>query len=201
MSWRSGFVLTTLLLVIPALRAQESVTPGMRVKVKMDRVPGILAKTAEVRGMVVSTTGDTLFLELEPGTRWSKSGSPTFAVPRDGIIQLSVSRGRGPQPLAGAAYGGIGGVMLGLSVLTLLCGEEDIEPGPGEGDKNTCTLSDVGSILFFTAILGVGGAVGGLVVGTIFGGERWQGISTDRWRLSVHRGAAGSMGAGLSLSF
>ena len=203
MSRRSGFVLTTLLLLAASLYAQASVAPGTRVKLQVHGVPGIASgKPAEIRGRVVSTSGDTLLLVLEPSKERSKTANSTFAVPLDAITQLSISRGHGLRPLTGALYGGIGGVALGLSVLTLLCGEADVELGPGEGDKTTCTLSDIGGILLFTSILGVGGAVGGLVVGTIFGGgEKWQPMPTDRWRVSLRPGANGGTDVGLTLSF
>lgn len=198
MSRRFGFVFPTLLFLAGSLNAQAS---GARVKLRVQGVPGIAsAKPTEVRGRVVSNFSDTLLLVLERNKERSDSANSTFAVPFDAITQLSVSRG-GLKPLTGAAYGGIGGVALGLSVLSLLCGETDVELGPGEGDKNTCSLSDVGAILLFTGILGVGGAVGGLVVGAIFGGEHWQTVPRDQWRVSLRPGAGGGASIGLTLSF
>lgn len=179
---RSGFFLTTLLLLAASLHAQASLAPGTWVK-----LPGIVSgEPAEIQGGVAS------------------SASSAFVVPLDAITRLAISRGHGLRPLTGALYGGLGGLALGFTVLTALCGEQDVELGPGEGDKNSCTSSDFGAILVLTSILGVAGAVGGLVVGTVatlVSGEYRQPMPTDRWRISMRPGVDGETGVGLTFSF
>ncbi len=163
-------------------------------------LPNGALKERERKGTILSRSGDTLFVRLDADPRPPESIGSPYAVPLDAVRTIAVYRGRGPQPLKGAMYGGLGGVGIGLTVLSILCGEEDVQPGPDEGDKNTCTLSDIGGILLFTAMLGAAGAVGGLIVGMFVWDERWEPVPTERWRFGM-RPIDGGLGVRLSFAF
>jgi hypothetical protein len=197
---RSFAVALTVLLPFPALLPAQSVmAPGTRVKLRELRSDDI--KDRERTGTILSQTGDTLFLRLEGDPRTADSIGTPYAVPLGAVRDLAIYRGRGPQPLKGVLYGGGGGLAVGLTVLLVLCGEKDVQPGPDEGDKDTCTLSDIGGILLFTAMLGAAGAVGGLVVGMFIWHDRWETVPTDRWRFGLHPIEGGGMGFRFSAAF
>lgn len=193
-------VALTVLLLLPALLpAQNAMAPGTRVKLRELRSDAL--KESERTGTILSQAHDTLFLRLEADPRAADSIGTPYAVPLGAVRDLAIYRGRGPQPLKGALYGGGGGFAVGLTVLSVLCGEKDVQPGPDEGDKNTCTLSDIGGILLFTAMLGAAGAVGGLIVGMFIWHDRWESVPTDRWRFGIRRIEGGGMGFRFSAAF
>ena len=197
---RSFAVALTVLLPFPArLPAQSAMAPGTRVKLRELRSDDI--KDRERTGTILRQTGDTLFLRLEGDPRAADSIGTPYAVPLGVVRDIAIYRGRGPQPLKGALYGGGGGLAVGLTVLSVLCGEKDVQPGPDEGDKDTCTLSDIGGILLFTAMLGAAGAVGGLVVGMFIWHDRWETVPTDRWRVGLRSIEGGGIGFRFSAAF
>jgi hypothetical protein len=187
-------ILATLVLCSPTLQAQEAVPPGTYVRLKVIES----AKLKVMRGTVVNQVGDSLYLTF---TDAPDPAATPYAVPLAAVQQIAVFRGRGPKPLEGAWKGAVTGLALGFGVLSYLCGEEDVQLGPGDGAKNNCTLSDFGAILLFSAVLGVAGGAVGLVVGTIVGGETWHSVPAKRWRPTVRPAPGGAVGVGLSFSF
>ncbi|HEU5261658.1 MAG TPA: hypothetical protein VFU41_09590 [Gemmatimonadales bacterium] len=194
-----GISLAALLLAPAAALAQDSIAVGTRVKVRAHYVPGIEGQQpTELRGTVAGHAGDTLLLRIEPQ---KAPAADVVAIPLASVSYLARSRGHGPQPLRGAWYGFGSAVGLGLVTLSALCGEEDIDPGPGEDTPETCSLSDVGHILLGTAALSVVGGAVGLVVGTVVGGERWKSAPLESLRISVRSAPDGSVGLGLVVHF
>jgi hypothetical protein len=193
---RPGVAVVGGLLLLPtALLAQDPlVTVGTRVRLTTHQPAGPdSGKTEELQGTVSGWRGDTLVLRVHKGL--------LTAVPSGTVSRLLVPGGRAPDPLGGAAKGMAVGAGVGFAVLGALCGEEDIDPGPGEGGKSSCTFSDLGVLLLGTAALTVAGGVTGLVVGTVVGAERWRPVAMPRARLSVRPLPGGAVGVGLALRF
>ncbi len=184
---RSLAVIGALLLVPATLAAQEPlVAAGTRVR--------LTTKALEkVDGTVTEWRGDTIVLSPKKGLLTS--------VPMGDVVDLLVVRGRRSNPWGGAVKGMVIGGGTGLVVLAALCGEEDIDPGAGEGSPNTCSWSDVGFLLMGTGALTVAGGAVGLVVGTIVGTDRWQPAVLPSARLSVRPLPRGGVGVGFALSF
>ncbi len=175
---RSLNVIGALLLAPATLAAQEPlVAAGTRVR--------LTTKALEkLEGTVTEWRGDTLVVRPKKGLLTS--------VPMGEVNDLLVVRGRRPDPWGGAVKGMMVGAGTGVVILSALCGEEDIDPGPGEGGPGACTWSDVGFLLMGTGILTVAGGVVGIVVGTIVGTDRWRPVA-----LPSSRG----VGVGFSLRF
>ena len=184
---RSLSVVGVLFLVPAALTAQESLAAvGARVRVTT------MARE-NLEGTVTAWRGDTMVLRPKKGL--------LTEVPIGEVSSLSVVRGRRPNPLGGAAKGMIIGAGTGVAVFSALCGEEDIDPGPGEGNPDACSWSDAGFLLMGTGILTVAGGAVGLVAGTIVGTDRWRPVAMPAARLSVRPLSGGGVGVGFSLRF
>lgn len=193
---RSGVIAVVGLLLQPvALAAQDAVVAeGTRVRLTARQLSGPdSGKTQKLKGTVAGWRGDTLVLRLHNGL--------LTAMPIGSVTRLSVPGGRRPDPLGGAFKGMVVGGAAGLAVLTALCGEEDIDPGAGEGDPNSCSTSDAGYLLLGTAALAVAGAATGLLVGTVVGAEDWRPVGLPAPRLSLHTLPGGAVGVGVSLRF
>ena len=192
----NGVIMVVGLLLQPAaLPAQDPVVAeGTRVRLTARQLRGPdSGKTENLKGTVAGWRGDTLVLRVHKGL--------LTAVPLGSVSRLSVPGGRGPDPLGGAFKGMLVGGGAGLAVLTALCGEEDLDPGAGEGDPNSCSTNDVGFLLLGTAALAAAGAATGLVVGTVVGAERWRPVGLPSPRLSLRGLRGGAVGIGLSLRF
>lgn len=192
---RDASVVSGLLLLPALLLAQESIARvGTRVRLTARTHSGPDSWTTEhFKGTVAGWRGDTVVLRVKDGL--------LTAVPVNTVSRFAVSRGRTPDPVGGALKGLGAGAAVGLIVLGTLCGEEDIDPGPGEGDEDSCTLSDVGVLLLGTGFLAVAGGAAGLVVGTVIGAERWRPVPLGAARLSIGPLPGGAMGVGLALRF
>jgi hypothetical protein len=187
-------LLVTLSLLSTTLPAQEAVAPGTYVRLKVIESD----KLKVMRGTIVNQVGDSLYLTF---TDVPDPAATPYAVPLAAVRQIAVFRGRGPKPLEGAWKGAVTGLALGFGTLSYLCGEQDVQLGPGDGAKDNCTLSDFGAILLFSAVLGVAGGAVGLVVGTIVGGETWHTVPPKHWRPTLRPGSGGGVGVGLSFAF
>jgi len=176
------------LLLGPGMLAGQApiVAAGTRVR--------LTTKTLErLEGTVTEWRGDTIVLSPKKGLLTS--------VPMGEVSELSVVRGRRPNPWGGAVKGMMLGGGTGLVVLAALCGEEDIDPGAGQGGPNACSWSDVGFLLMGTGVLTVAGGAVGLVVGTIVGTDAWRPVALPGARLSVSPLPRGGVGVGFSLRF
>ena len=147
----------------------------------------------KLEGTVTAWRGDTIVLRHKKGL--------LTTVPMGEVNDLLVVRGRRPNPWGGAVKGMMLGAGTGLVILSALCGEEDIDPGAGEGGPDACSWSDVGFLMLGTGVLTVAGGVVGIVVGAVVGTERWQPVVLPQARLSVRPLRGGSVGVGFSLRF
>lgn len=184
---RSPSLVGVLLLVPAALASQESLVPvGTRVRLTT-------SARERVEGTVTAWRGDTLVLRPKKGL--------LTTVPIGDVSDLLVVRGRRPDPWGGAVKGMMAGGGTGLVILAALCGEQDIDPGPGEGGPDSCSWSDVGFLLMGTGALTVAGGAVGLVVGTIVGTDRWRPVDLPSARLSLRPLSGGAVGLGFSVRF
>ena len=175
-----------LLASAPAWAQDPVVAPGTRVR--------ITTRAHErLEGTVTEWRGDTLTLRPKKGL--------LTEVPMSEVSDLSVVRGRRPNPLGGAVKGMVLGAGTGLVILGALCGEEDIDPGAGEGSPDACSWSDFGFLLMGTGALTVAGGAVGLVVGTVVGTDAWRPVALPGARLSVRSLPRGGVGVGFSVRF
>ena len=176
-----------MLLAAAPLSLQDPLVPtGTRVRITTHTLDRLEGTVAEWRG-------DTIVLRAKKGL--------LTAVPIAEVSDLSAVRGRRPNPWGGAVKGMMLGAGTGLVVLSALCGEEDIDPGAGEGSPNACSWSDVGFPLMGTGALTVAGGAVGLVVGTVVGTDAWRPVALPGARLSVRALPRGGVGLGFSLRF
>lgn len=184
---RTLSVVGVLSLVPAALPAQESlVAVGARVRVTT-------TARENLEGTVTAWRGDTMVLRATKGL--------LTEVPIGEVSSLSVVRGRRPNPLGGAVKGMLVGGGAGVAVFSAICGEADIDPGPGDSDPGACSSSDAWFLLMGTGAAAVAGGVVGLVAGTIVGADRWRPVATPATRLSVRPLSGGGLGVGFSLRF
>ncbi len=184
---RSLIVMSTLLLGPATLAAQEPiVAAGSRVRLTTKGLE-------KVEGTITEWRGDTIVLRPKKGL--------LTEVPMDQVSDLSVVRGRRPNPVGGAVKGMVVGGAAGLAVFGALCGEEDIDPGPDDGGPGVCSWSDAWFLLMGTGALAVAGGVVGLVTGTIVGTDAWRPVAIPAARLSVRPLNGGGVGVGFSLRF
>src|SRR5258705_3562287 len=136
MPMRSLIVMSALLLGPATLAAQEPiVAAGSRVRLTTKALEKLDGTIAEWRG-------DTIVLRPKKGL--------LTEVPMDEVSDLSVVRGRRADPLGGAVKGMVIGAAAGLAVFGALCGEEDIDPRPGDWGPSACSWSEAGVLLMGT---------------------------------------------------
>jgi hypothetical protein len=170
----------------PAWAQDSVVAPGTRVRITTRALE-------RLEGTVTAWRGDTLTLRPKKGL--------LTEVPMGEVSDLSVVHGRRPNPWGGAVKGMVLGGGTGLVILSAMCGEQDIDPGAGEGSPDTCSWSDVGFLLMGTGALTVAGGVVGLVVGTVVGVEAWRPVPLPGPRLTLRPLPRGGVGVGFSIRF
>lgn len=101
--------------------------------------------------------------ELVLATRHSPEQAPTVTIPLEAIESLEISLGQRSNTLNGLAYGTLGGAVLGVGVIGVMC----LAEGGCEGGW-----------LAVGAVVGAGGgAVLGLLVGSLVKTETWEDAS------------------------
>lgn len=117
-------------------------------------------------GTVLSADSEELVL----ATRHSSEQAPTVAIPPEAIESLEVSLGERSNTLNGLAYGALGGAVLGAGFVAVSCLAEGCSGDDGAG---------AGGWIAFGAIVGAGGgAVLGLLVGSLVKTETWEDART-----------------------
>jgi hypothetical protein len=97
-------------------------------------------------------------------TRSTPDQVPTVEIPLEAIESLEISLGQRSNTLNGLAYGALGGAVLGAAVVAVSCLAEGCS---GDG-------ASAGGWIAFGAIVGAGGgAVLGLLVGSLVKTETW----------------------------
>ncbi len=126
---------------------------------------------------------DSLVMRPEYG------GPSRLVIPLASLTRFEVHRGGKSHVGAGAGYGALAGAVIGVGSAAILCSSDDCDEYTGA----------------VYLVLGGGGAVAGLLIGSIVGAlittERWEEIPLDRLRVSVVPQRDGRFGLGLSVRF
>jgi hypothetical protein len=149
------------LAVVPAAFGQaqpadSSLHPGAKI-----RVTPLSWALERVTGTLVQVDGDSLQVQTRKGI---------YAISRSEIARLDVSRGKKSAAGKGLEWGFLGGALAGAVVSTLVC------------STNTCTFIEGPDapavwIPLGTAIGAAGGALVGLVIGSLTHTDRWERLS------------------------
>ena len=162
--------------------AQEPppVKVGDRVRVT---APGLGVPNRD--GILRLLDADSLVMRPEYG------GPSRLVIPLASLTRFEVHRGGKSHVGAGAGYGALAGAVIGVGSAAILCSNATFG----------CAEFTGGVYL----VLGGGGAVAGLLIGSIVGAlittERWEEIPLDRLRLQVAPQRDGRFGLGLSVRF
>ncbi len=151
--------------------------PGDRV-----RVTAANLNIREFEGRLRRLHNDSVVVRPEYG------GAPPVVIPLSSLTRLEIRR-RESRADAGGAYGALAGAAIGVGSAASLCSSIDCEESTG--------------VLYL--IFGGGGALAGLVIGSIVGAqittERWEEIPLDRLRVSFAPQRDGRFGLELSVRF
>jgi hypothetical protein len=155
---RVSLILVCAALFAPAaVRAQESIEPGARVR--------LLARPADtlMYGTVITLDSASLLLAPTPGAE-------VVRVPLAGVERLEVSRGRARSTLLGAAVGAVIGALAGYHAAKTFVPPEECEFVCGAVQAWSAGAGGVAGLL-------VGGAIGSNVE---HGPERWEPVPVAR---------------------
>lgn len=155
-------------LSLVVLLLRPSVLPGQMPQLEVgERVRVVAPPFTDGRlvGTVLATNPQGLVL----ATRSTPDQVPTVEIPLEAIESLEISLGQRSNTLNGLAYGALGGAVLGAAVVAVSCLAEGCS---GDG-------ASAGGWIAFGAIVGAGGgAVLGLLVGSLVKTETWEDSQT-----------------------
>jgi hypothetical protein len=188
---RSIFFASLLCLRALAAASQDAIPlqPGTRVHVTSRMFSANpYAGPTHVTATFVEMRNDSLFLQLDRGqSANAANGVQPVGVPVSTVTALSVRQGKRPATVEGAGIGFAVGLAGGLVVA--------LHDSAGRNDFDAYPV-----LVAFTA--GMGGALLGAGVGSLFHADRWVPIPTDRLRVSVGpSGSTGRVSVGLRVAF
>lgn len=185
--WKAGILFAVLMLGSSVLSAQDSISPGTRVRVSMGAGPD----RREVIGALTRADADVWVLRL------NEQGDSAVVSSAD-LTEVRVSHGTRGHKLEGFLIGALVGGLVGAAAYK--------EPSPPSCDPPSLCANwgsplsglDSQGFAIFSGLIG-GGALGALIGGMVKT-ERWELMNKERARLTVLPSAEG-MGVGITLRF
>jgi hypothetical protein len=182
--------------VIPfaSLRAQQSATPGDRVRISECHIRTLRSGT--LRNECERHVGTLSALTAQIVTLRMEDTATEFTVPLDSVIKLEVHRGQRRHAGRGALIGSIVGVTTGVIVGAVVASAPATCEDLGWSEPCGAQLALAGGLF-----LGASGALVGTVVGALIRTDRWQEVPLDRLSVGLAPQRDGRFALAMSVSF